>query len=461
MTRDSIADMKTLLDYSSYALLISDSEGKILYVTPSIEKISGLNVKTHLGRNIRDLVKERLLNKSATLEALKKKEISTCKVKTIAGIQQLNTALPVLDSSGKLKRVVCNIRNLKLYQHQDEIALDLHDTPSPEQNYPYRVIKAGDYDIVVESKKMTSVVEMAMQVAQVDSTVLVCGETGVGKELIARLIHSCSYRAKTGSFIKVNCASFIPSLIESELFGYEPGAFTGALRSGKTGYFELADKGTLFLDEIGELSLEAQAKLLGVLQDKELYRVGGTRPKTVDIRIIAATNKNLDNMVKEGKFREDLFYRLNVVPIEVPPLRERRKDISALILYFSRKLQEQLFIMKEISPDLIDYLTRYSWPGNVRELYNLVERLLVTVPQKVITTAHLSGPYLAVSSNSSFYIKKNSGNLKEMVNEFELAVVKKTLDNCSTQDEAAEILGISLSSLTRRLRKLNSDKKPE
>lgn len=465
MQRNSIADMKTLLEYSSDALLISDSEGKILYVTPSIEKISGINVKTHLGRNVRDLVKEKFLNRSATLGALEKEEPVTCKVKTIAGIQQLNTAIPVLDTSGRISRIVCNIRNITLYQGQlrnrekDRAGSPAFAPWSPDYDYPYRLIQSGEYEIVVKSKKMNYAVEMAMKVGEVDSTVLVYGETGVGKELIARLIHNCSYRSQTGSFIKVNCASFNQSLIEAELFGYEPGAFTGALKSGKVGYFELADRGTLFLDEIAELSLEAQAKLLGVLQDKELFRVGGTRPKTVDIRVVAATNKNLENMVSEGRFREDLFYRLNVVPIEVPPLRDRRSDIPALILYFTRKLQERYSLRKEIGPDLIEHLTRYSWPGNVRELYNLLERLFVTVPQKTITAAHLSGPYISALSENCPAVKENTGSLKEMVDEFEMAVVRKTLETCSTQEEAARILGISLSSLTRRLRKINNLKK--
>ncbi|MDO9535002.1 MAG: sigma 54-interacting transcriptional regulator [Bacillota bacterium] len=461
MKRENIAELKTLLDYSSDALLIADSEGKILYVTPSIERISGLKVKTHLGRNIGELVHEKLISHSATLEALNNGKTITCKVKTIAGKHQLNTALPVLDSSGKLKRIVCNIRSHALYQYQEEEVpayLQAQDNCSLEQGYPYRLIQIGDHDIVVESNKMTAVVEMAQQVGLVDSTVIVYGETGVGKELIARLIHSRSHRAKTGSFIKINCASFSQSLIEAELFGYEAGAFTGALRSGKSGYFELANVGTLFLDEIAELSLEVQAKLLGVLQDRELYRVGGTNPKKIDTRIIAATNRNLEQMVKDGLFREDLFYRLNVIPIEVPPLRERKKDIPALILHFSRKLQEQYFFKKEISPDLIECLTRYPWPGNVRELFNLIERLLVTVPQKDITTAHLSGPYLSGSSSTSLNIIEKSGSLKEILGSVEMAVVKKTIEECRNQDEAAEMLGISLSSLTRRLRKLNNGK---
>jgi len=477
MLRDVVADMKSLLDYSNYALLISDPEGKILYVTPSIEKVSGLNMATHLGRNIRDLLNDKLLSGSATLQALNKKEIVTCRVKTIAGISLMNTALPLLDSQDELKRVVCNIRCLKQDHYDEKFSGAFPDESGLGYSYPFKVIKVGEHDIVVESKKMNFVTDLAMQVGRVDSTVVIHGETGVGKELIARLIHSCSPRSGRGSFVKVNCASFSPNLIESELFGYEPGSFTGALRNGKAGYFEMADKGTIFLDEIGELSLEGQAKLLGVLQDRELYRIGGVKPRKIDIRIIAATNKNLADLIEKGKFRKDLFYRLNVIPIQVPPLREREDDIPALIEYFSHKLQKQYFIMKEFSPDLVDYLISYSWPGNVRELYNLVERLIVTTPQELITADQLSAPYLTAPVNTPFFLSGDggssnsrdrdrdrdrdrnngigigSGNLKDMVNEFETAIIKKTMANCSTQEEAAELLGISLSSLARRLRR--------
>ncbi|MDO9535148.1 MAG: sigma 54-interacting transcriptional regulator [Bacillota bacterium] len=454
---ESMGEMKTLLNHSSDALLISDPKGKILYVNPSIEHVSGLSVNTHLGRNIRHLIGEKLISNSATLESLETGKIVTREVSTAAGKQLINTASPVLNSLGRLERVVCNIRSLKVYsaKKNNSLNFDCYESRSQERDFPYRVvqIQGGDFEIVLNSEKMRQVEKLALKMRQVDSTVIITGETGVGKELIARYIHSCSPRENSGAFIKVNCASFPPNLIESELFGYEPGAFTGALRNGKTGFFEMADKGTLFLDEIAELSLDMQAKLLGVLQDKQLFKVGGTRLKMVDVRIIAATNKNLEQMVKEGRFREDLFYRLNVVPIEVPPLRERVEDIPALILYFSRKLQEKYSLNKAISPDLMKYLAAYPWPGNVRELNNLIERLLITVSESSIKPTHLSGLYTSGYSSSSIS-KENSGNLKEMLDEFEMDLVKKAVEQCETRTETAELLGISLSSLTRKLRRL-------
>ena len=459
MQRESMGELRTLLTHSSDALLISDPQGKILYVNPAIESISGLNVKTHLGRNIRDLIKEKLINHSATLESLEQRKTVTREVKTITGKRLLNTASPVLDSSGRLERVVCNIRSFEVYPSSGEEAAELqpYEPYSLEQGFPYRLVSIddGEYEIVVNSKEMESLVELAVHVAQVDSTAIIYGETGVGKELIARLIHNKSPRHSEGSFVKVNCASFPPSLIESELFGYDPGSFTGALKTGKPGFFELADKGTLFLDEIAELPLDVQAKLLGVLQDRQIVRIGGTRPRALDIRIIAATNQNLEEMVRAGSFRQDLFYRLYVVPLEVPPLRDRTKDIPALIQYFSVKLKQRYGIYKEMSPALMKHLTLYRWPGNIRELFNLVERLLITVSQETITPSHLSDTYTDESkAMPNFVVNDNVGSLKEMVSEFELAVIKKALEQCNSHQEAAEMLGISLSSFTRRLRKI-------
>jgi transcriptional regulator with PAS, ATPase and Fis domain len=308
---------------------------------------------------------------------------------------------------------------------------------------------------------MKDIVELAIKLSRFDSTLLIYGETGSGKELIANLIHSCSPRAKTGSFIKVNCASIPVSLIESELFGYEQGSFTGALKQGKKGYFEMADKGTLLLDEIAELPLEVQAKLLRALQDKIIYKIGDTKSKPVDIRIIAATNRNLEQMVREGRFREDLFFRLNVIPIKVPSLRNRLSDIPALFYYFTKKFSEKYKIYdKEICDDVINHLLHYSWPGNVRELANLVERLLVTASSKSITISQLTEPYYSCSTQifkDKFEIY-GTYPLEEIVSEFELAVVKKAIEQSKTYTEATKILGISLSSLMRRVKKINQKK---
>lgn len=241
---------------------------------------------------------------------------------------------------------------------------------------------------------MEQLMKLALRLAQVDSTILVQGESGVGKELIAETIHSSSPRREK-SFIKVNCGAIPENLLESELFGYEEGAFTGAKKEGKIGIFELANGGTLFLDEIGELPLNLQVKLLRVLQDREITRVGGLRSIPVDLRIIAGTNQDLRAMVQKRTFREDLFYRLNVVPLLVPPLRDRAEEIPAMVAHFLHKYNQRYSLAKYMTPEVIDVLMGYHWPGNVRELENLVERMVVITPGERITVEdlplHLAG----------------------------------------------------------------------
>ena len=465
--------LNSFLKHSNDALLVSDPKGKIIYVNPSIEKVTGLTVEMHLGRNIRELLQDKLINHSATLESLEQRRIVTREVKTVTGESLLNTASPVLDSASNLKYVVSNIRNIKYILQDCKSKTDIYykdnclkGLSKLNADLPYNIVDVaeGDYEIVFNSSAMASVVELAIRLGQVDSTVLIYGETGVGKDLIARLIYSCSPRSQSGCFVKVNCGSLPANLVESELFGYEPGAFTGALKRGKIGYFQEADRGVLFLDEIAELPLEAQAKLLDVLQERRVYKVGGTKSRYVDVRILAATNRNLKQMVDEGKFRKDLYYRLNVVPIIVPPLRERPEDVIALVAHFSGKLKDKYNLNKDIEPNLIEYLTNYSWPGNVRELYNLVERLLVTIPHRNVTLPHL---FECLSDYSEHAFSKPSsldvsqallsscftGTLREMVEEFEITIVRKAVEHSKNHAEAAKKLGISLSSLTRRLRR--------
>ena len=247
---------------------------------------------------------------------------------------------------------------------------------------------SGSEKLIVSSQKMKELLETVIRLSQVDSTVLISGESGTGKELIAETIHNNSPR-KDGPFIKINCGAISHHLLETELFGYEDGAFTGAKKGGKAGYFELASGGTLLLDEISELPFNLQANLLRVVQDKELIRVGGERTIPVDVRILAATNRDILDMVEKNEFRQDLYYRLNVVPIEVPPLRERKEEIPLLIANFIKLFNKKYQMNKICSNQVIDVLMEYDWPGNVRELENLVERLVVTVAGNTISVEHL------------------------------------------------------------------------
>lgn len=452
-TVESINELKTLWEHSNDAFLILDNKATILYANPAIEDVSGLGLKQIVNKNIRDLLRLKLINNSASLEAIKEKRTATQQIDTYTGKNIVSTASPVINTAGKLHRVVCNIRKTTLLPQKGAFDYPVELPVVEELGIPYCQainIENGNYKLVFKSSKMKSLVELAIQLGQVDSTVLIYGETGVGKELIARLIHERSPRSGSGELVKLNCAAIPENLIEGELFGHEPGAFTGALKNGKSGFIELAHGGTLFLDEISELSFEMQSKLLGVLQDREVIRIGGRKGKHIDLRIVAATNRDLEQMVREGSFRRDLFYRLNVIPLELPPLRERKSDIPVLIAYFCKRLARAYGINKEISPDVINNLLLYSWPGNVRELESLVERLLITIPDKVITSDCLPYPYA---------VTVNTGNsLKKMVEQFELELISEALEKYKTNIEAAEKLGISLSSLSRKMRKL--DDKP-
>jgi transcriptional regulator with PAS, ATPase and Fis domain len=307
---------------------------------------------------------------------------------------------------------------------------------------------------------MEKTVEMALRVSQVSSTVFLFGESGVGKGMIAKLIHKHSDRS-SGPFIRVDCAGIPESLMESELFGYEKGAFTGAKSEGKIGFFELADKGTLFLDEVGEVPLNSQSKLLRFLEDHEIIRVGGTEPKAIDVRIIAASNRDIEEMVKMKLFRRDLYYRLNVVPLSITPLREREEDIIPLIFYFLDKFNKAYHKKKIFSPDAIDLLSKYDFPGNVRELANLVERLVVVSENDHIETKNLPGIVTgAISKATPYSFLAGNIPLKDAVEICEGLIIGKTLKKCGSQREAARVLKIDQSTISRKIKKY-SNLKPE
>lgn len=309
----------------------------------------------------------------------------------------------------------------------------------------------GDFTIIGRSKKMQEILEMVKKVASTSATVLILGESGTGKELIAKALHFLSDR-RDKPYVKVNCAAIPENLLESELFGYEKGAFTGAI-SKKIGKFERADGGTIFLDEIGDMGLNLQAKLLRVLQEKELERLGGIDPIKIDVRIIAATNKNLEEMVRDGAFREDLYYRLKVVPIYVPPLRERKEDIPLLVDYFLDKYSKEFGKVKPgISEDAMDIIKEYDWPGNIRELENTIERILILNSGNVISKEML--PYEIIGNknlNSKFFKLPDEGiNLEDLEKNLILQALEKAEGN---QTKAAKLLGISRYTLIYRMEK--------
>lgn len=306
--------------------------------------------------------------------------------------------------------------------------------------------------IIYKSEKMKSILDVVNKVADSNATVLITGESGTGKELIANALHFGSNR-NNKPYVKVNCGALPENLLESELFGHERGAFTGAV-SKKIGRFELADGGTLFLDEVGELTHSIQVKLLRVLQEKEFERVGGTDTIKVDVRILAATNRNLLEMVKKGEFREDLFYRLNVIPIEIPPLRDRKEEIPSLVDFFVNRYSTNIKKGEiKFSDEALEALVNYKWKGNIRELENFIERLIILNDGKIIKIPDLPKEILCYRSESTEFIIPDEGiNLDEVERSLIIQALKKANNN---QTKAAKLLGITRHTLLYRMEKHN------
>lgn len=311
-------------------------------------------------------------------------------------------------------------------------------------------------DIMGESELIKKAKALALRASRTTSTVLLLGESGTGKEVFAHAIHKSSLRKK-GPFIRVNCAALPENLLESELFGYAEGAFTGARKGGKPGKFELADKGAIFLDEIGDMSLGMQAKLLRVLQEREVERLGATQPVKVDVRIIAATNRDLNRMVAEHKFRLDLYYRLNVITIELPPLRERTEDIEQIAYVFIERLNQRLgTLITGISPEALKVLMSYSWPGNIRELENILERAMIICDESVIYPHHLSLPVRGGLQDSNSPEKQVGKTLEDVMGEAERKIILSTLKQTKgNKVQAARLLGIHRSVLYKKMSHYN------
>jgi len=318
-------------------------------------------------------------------------------------------------------------------------------------------------DFVYESRAMQLVLDDILSVSRYDCNVLITGDTGVGKEKIASIIHKCSSR-RMQPFIKINCAAISDHLMESEFFGYERGSFTGASQTGKKGYFETADNGIILLDEVGELSLDMQAKLLRVIQDGEFYKVGGTKPIKTNVRIISATNRNLEEFVENKLFRRDLYYRLNVFPIRVPSLAERKSEIPSLIRFFMEKYNEKFGIKRSISDEAVDYMKECRWPGNIRELENVLQRLMITCKGETINSydvmRELHSDLFGKLPKEDFEHMDDTGSplaLDTMVDNYEREIIKYALQKYGSSRKAAKAIGISQTQIIRKKSKYNID----
>ncbi len=427
----------------------------IVSVNSSFGMITGLKPETLMGKNIAELDGGTHICLHTIQEVVRLVEQLGRSITSMGKLSHGNeiyvTGTPV-KIKGKYEYIIVSIRDItELQTLKEEVSRLMALYLSTPEEVRINQITGGK--IIAENKVMRGILDMIARLAQVDSVVLFEGESGTGKEVLARLMHRLGPRRK-GPFIPVNCGAIPENLFESELFGYARGAFTGARGDGKPGLFELAEGGVIFLDEIGEMPLNCQVKLLKVIEDLELIRVGGIKRIKLDVRVIAATNKDLPKLVKEGKFREDLFYRLYVVPIKIPPLRERREDIFPLAWHFLRHYNKKFNRSKKFSKEIIEVLECYQWPGNVRELQNIIERMVITTEVDTLEPRHLPPALYNQKSDIASLVQVNG---LMPLNEAKKALEKQLLSNAmairhSTR-EAARLLGVDHSTVVRKLKK--------
>ncbi len=446
-------ELDAIFESSFDGIWLSDGDGKVLKMNRANEKIFGFSRDQLIGKYPADMLEEGVYSRSSVVRAIEKKETVTTTLTTRDGKTIIATSTPVFDEKNNISMVVNNIRDAT---HLFELKFELDQMKGLTELYKnqLRQVEVKKKGFVFKSAQMERVVSLAIRLAEVDCPVLITGPSGVGKELVADIIHKNSDR-RDGPFIKVNCGAIPENLMESELFGYESGAFSGAARAGKPGYFALAHKGTLLLDEIGELPLHMQVKLLRAVQDRSIVRVGGTKPFKVDIRLLAATNRNLKDMITNNEFRADLYYRLNVAAISIPALNERREDILPLVEHFLSIFNHKYKKNIQITDEVIDYWRHLNWKGNVRQLENTVERVVVTAQDQLVTTHDLkiNRPEKPSKENEQEVI-----SLSEAVAQTEQKLIRRVFQRYNTTREMARKLDIHQSTLIRKAAKYGISK---
>lgn len=457
-------DLHAILSSIYDEILVVNQKGDILRHSENlIDGIWGRHPLNLLGKNILELEKQGLFSPSVVRLVLEKKQKMSVVQETKDGKKILAVGNPIFNNNHEIQRVIIASRDIT---ETTRLKTELREMKKITDQYKRELASMKNKSLfhkkmIYCSEKMEEIMMQAKRIADFSSTVLINGESGVGKEVIAQAIHQFSKRSHQ-PFLKLNCGAIPENLLESELFGYTKGSFTGAHENGKAGYFQQADKGILFLDEIGEMPMHLQVKLLRVLQEQEVTPIGSTTPIKLDIQIIAATNRKLAKMVEKNTFREDLFYRLNVIPIHVPPLRERPEDIPVLAFYFLQILNEKYDKNYHFTPDALHLLEVYSWPGNIRELQNIVERLFVSANHRTIN-ADFVQKFLAFGSDFR--------NVKPMITRVmplqeaqahvEKQLILLAMKQYKTTTRAAKALGISQSSVSRKYQKIINEEKED
>ncbi|NTW72578.1 MAG: sigma 54-interacting transcriptional regulator [Eubacteriaceae bacterium] len=444
-------------DAVSDGICVVDRNGVVTEINRGYTEITGIKPEDIVGKTIMEMIENDAFSNAVSLEVLEKKQ----KISSMATVRKNNRQVllvgtPFLDENNEIVKVITVMRNLtEINKLKEELEEAERKKRMYREELESLIREKTRNPFVGKNPTILRVKELIEHVAPTDATVLITGETGSGKEVVAREIYQRSHR-KNGPYIKVNCSAIPENLLESELFGYVRGAFTGADKKDKKGLFEMADHGTILLDEIGEMPIKLQTKLLRVLQERELTRVGGTESIKIDVRIIVSTNENLSELIRSGQFRADLFYRLNVFPIKLPSLRERRDDIPEIAATFLTKFNRLYDKHKIFGQSAITALVRYNWPGNVRELENIIERIVIISPNKTLTSDDVE-MILYMGEKKQSQSKQfifGTMSLKEAVQRYEKEILESALKEYGSSYAVAEALKTTQPTVVRKAKAL-------
>lgn len=432
----------SMIDNMYDEIFIVDNNYKLIYVNKACARHYGCSQSDMIGKTCIEFDKEKWWEPSFLSHLYKDKKAYGAKQKVFNGQELITLAVPIFDCNDNVQYVVMNVHDcineIDLYTNKQPLTTDMSLEERP--------------DLIFKSDAMKEVYALTKKVSSIDATCIITGETGVGKTLLAKHLHKLGPRSDQ-PFVSINCASLPSELLESELFGYAKGAFTGANTTGKKGFLELANHGTILLDEISELSLSAQAKILHVCQEKEYFPVGGTEPVKVDVKIIAATNKSLQDLVASGHFREDLYYRLNVVEIYIPPLRRRREDIPVLTYHFLNEFTQKYNLVRNLTDRAMDVLVNYEWKGNVRELRHIVERMVVTSDSFVIDIRQLPKSLFGINDSDDIYYSDADSTFNGKIEAYEGYLIRNAYEKYKSSRKVAEALNLSQSKANSLIRK--------
>ena len=447
---------RMIVEALNHEIFICDANGKILYLNPASEYLTGRKKENIVGKNIRELSLDGTISHSVTTQVMETHRICTLIQRVSSGKDLLIVGIPIFNEENEMTYILSSAQDIEEVNHLNN-ELMWKNEELQRKVTSLEVLKVeylSSDDLLLSGEAMESVVHTVIKAAPLDVNLLIFGETGVGKEGIAKMTHRLSQR-KDEPFVKINCGMIPEHLFESELFGYEEGAFTGALKGGKTGKVEMAHKGTLFLDEIGELPLSMQVKLLEFLQDHTITRVGGHKKIPIDARIVAATHRDLKAMCDNGEFRQDLYYRLNVLPVYIPPLREWREEIIHLAQFFLTRYNKKYHTAKYLSKDVMPILTNYEWPGNIRELEHIMERLFITAESSELSAAELRQILGVAVHGVSGKFCQEILPFKQAKEQKEAQLLERAYQQCGSSYKVAKVLGIDQSTPVKLRKKYN------